>query len=160
MRSLMLSLLLAPALMAAAPGAAPSDVISQKVDSVEAWPEGKTFVEAPGLTFDLGTPKFKDGPSGTDSYRMLRLDLKPGEKVSFKLKSEYEKVSMRTYMPHPFPESLEWRMALRNANLPRRECRKEMSVTNSTDKPQSLILIIFGVHAHSYRVDLERTPKA
>jgi len=160
MRGLVLSLLLAPAILAGQSSVPPSATLSQKTDSIEAWPENATFVESPGLTYDIGTPKFKDGPDIKSGYRLLRTVVKPGEKLEFTLKAEEDKVSMRAFVPVPPPKSLDWRMSLRNANRPRRYCRKHMTIENTTPEPQVLVLIIFGTHKYSYRVDLQRTPKA
>lgn len=161
MRSALLVLLL-PSLLVGQGTAKASPTIEQadKKRTVEAWPEGVSFIESPGLTLNVGTPRFHDGPTGSDGYRLLRLVVKPGEKLAFKLKSEYDKVSMRTFMPKPPPEAIDWRVALRNANQPKMNSRTRMNIQNTTSEPQVLVLIIFGVHDHSYRVDLERTTAA
>jgi len=151
------SLLLGQGSTQARPTAA--DEISQKT-SIEAWPEGVSFVESPGLTLDVGTPHFNDGPDHSDGYRLIRLMVQPGEKLAFKLKAEEDKVSMRTYVPKPPPKTFDWLVALKAANRPKMFSRKHMNIENATREPQDLVLIIFGRHGYSYRVDLERTASA
>ena len=123
---------------------------------VEAWPAGaSTFVESPGLSLNVGTPYVHEIP-GADGYRLLSLVVQPGEKLTFKLKSEEEKVTLQAYIPEPPPASLDWRLALKNANLPRPVSRTHLTIQNTTTEPQTLVLMILGKHGYWYRVDLQR----
>jgi hypothetical protein len=159
MRYALLSLLLVPSLLLGqAPPPRPHAPKLQTISRpIEAWPEGAvSFVESPGLTLDGNAPHNSAVPDA-DGYRLLSLIVKPGEKLSFKLKSEDDMVTMQTYLPKPPPASLDWRLALRNANFPRSIVRNKMTIQNTTKEPQTLVLIIVGKHGSSYRVDLQRS---
>jgi len=102
------------------------------------------------------TPHIRQMPKA-DGYRLLRLTVKPGEKLSFKLKSENDKVSLHAFIPTPPPQSLEWRTALKQANFPAPQGRNHLVIQNTTKEPQELILMIIGLHGYNYRVELERS---
>ncbi|HNX95111.1 MAG TPA: hypothetical protein PKL14_08120 [Holophaga sp.] len=127
----------------------------------QAWPSDKTFVEDKSLPFDIGTPGYGDLPEA-NARVCYAFQVAPGEKMEFNLKGEGEKVVMRVYVPNP-PPALKWKLQLDYVNRiarPRRS--KHIELKNTTSQPQTLFLILYGVHGYSYRLDMSRSggPKA
>jgi len=125
------------------------------ITGLEPWPATASFVESPGLKLDVRAPYIRNMPQA-DGYRLLSLVVKPGEKLSFKLKAEDDKVSLHAYVPKPPPASMAWHMALRNANLHGPIVQEQLTIQNTTQEPQTLVLMIVGHHGYGYRVDLQR----
>jgi len=128
---------------------------SESNTPVPAWPEGAvTTIESPGLAMDVRTPGFTSNP-GLNGYRMMHVVVMPGEKLDFNLKAEDDKLLMVAFVPKPTMVSFDWRMALRTFNDCGYPCRK--TITNTTQDPQSLVLILLGAHDYPYQVKLVRS---
>jgi hypothetical protein len=127
----------------------------------QAWPGDKAFVEDKSLPFDVGTPGYGDFREA-NARVCYAFQVAPGEKMEFNLKAEEEKVVMRAYVPTP-PPALKWKLQLDFINRiarPRRS--KHIELKNDTKEPQTLFLVLYGVHGYSYRLDMSRSggPKA
>lgn len=122
----------------------------------QAWPSDKAFVEDKSLPFDVGTSGYGDfrEANARACYAFL---VAPGEKMEFKLKGAEEKVVMHAYVPNP-PPALKWKLELDYINrIPRPRRSKQIELKNNTKEPQTLFLVLYGVHGYAYRLDMTRS---
>lgn len=126
----------------------------------EAWPTDSNVVEAKSLPFDGAFAGYAE--DGTDfveanGRRVFAFKVKPGEKMEFSMKSQDDKIAMRTHIPNP-PPTMKWKMDLRYANVPLRARRsKHLEVKNSSGEEQTLYLVLYGVVNYPFRIELQRS---
>lgn len=121
----------------------------------ERWPANDGCLEATTLPFRTYSP-YVAHPLESNAYRIVRVHVEPGERLSFKLHGEGAKVVMEALVPSPEP-NLAWRNALKQANFPPHQVRQSrLEISNPTEESRDFDLILFGVHGYAYRVELER----
>jgi hypothetical protein len=121
----------------------------------ECWPEEVSYIESNSLPFRNYSP-YVARPLDSNAYRILRLRVEPGERLSFRLQGESSKVVMEALIPAP-ESNLAWRNALQQANFPPPQVRQSrLEISNPTEEPRNFDLILFGVHGYAYRVEVVR----
>jgi hypothetical protein len=126
----------------------------------EVWPSDSNSLEAKSLPFDGGFAGYtEDGNDFVEANgrRVFAFKVKPGEKMEFNIKSQDDKIALRTFIPTP-PPTLKWKMDLRYANVPVRARRsKHLEVKNSSAEEQTLYLVLYGVVNYPFRIELQRS---
>lgn len=101
--------------------------------------------------------RYTDKPieySGTiNGLRFLQFNMEPGETLKFLLKGEDSKIVMQGCLPS---KKCEMTSSIRNSNLPLWSVRcNQYQVANTTDKPYTFVLILYGTCGYPYRLDIE-----
>ena len=92
-----------------------------------------------------------------NAMRIFAFTTKPGERVTFRLKSERSRVRLAVY---PDPKNTQMRAAIKKANLPPAAARSSKLVfTNTSKEPYDMLLFVYGLHGYSYRLTWDSSLK-
>jgi hypothetical protein len=88
-----------------------------------------------------------------NAMRILAFMVRPGERMTFRLKSELSKVRLAVYTD---PKATKQRSAIKRANLPPPASRAtKLIFANTSKEPYEMLLLVYGLHGHSFQLSWE-----
>lgn len=114
----------------------------------------KETSETTGQQIYVGMPDMDE--SSTNGLRIFAFTLQPVETLDLRLSCKQEAIVMRILKPRANDAMAR---AIASANFPPTSTRRSrLSIQNSTNKPYTVNLLLYGKVGYPYRLDIERKP--